>query len=601
MTSDPTTEYAERVRDGDIVAGPHVRIACERHLADLERIDLVFDTDKAGRIMSFFHDALHLSGGQFEGKRFELMPWQQFIIGSLYGWTGLTGNRRFRRAYVEVAKGSGKSPFAAGVAIYAITSDDEPRSEAYLIARTMEQALVTFRSAVAFVQQSAFLRDRLKVIGGQNPYNISHHDSMSFFRRMSSDQHGKGKSGPLPHLLLCDEYHEQDTTSMLDFFDEGKKSRRRPITLITTNAGSGTASPCGQEHDYAVRVANGSVIDDRYFAYVAALDDGDKPMEDESCWIKTNPGLPTIPTYDYIREQVKNSQGMPSKRALVERLNFCIWTDAESPWILREKWLEVEVDKLPDEIEKAPCYIGLDLSLKADLTAGALVWDLSEGDTKRYAGKVAVWTPKDTMEERGSQDNVPYRAWADDGYIIAVPGSVIQYQAVAKWISEISSRYNLVGVAYDPWKIDLLQDALDSEGVQVTRSLNSGGVFLAPHPQGYVAGARSDNGRDSTMKKDRDRVQLWMPRSIDALESAILENTIQVESNPVLRWAALGSVVITDASDNRRLTKSKSTTRIDAMVALTMAMGFADANIKSGGSSLVQHYSGASPMTAWSV
>ena len=98
MTSDPTTEYAERVRDGDIVAGPHVRFACARHLADLKRIDLVFDTEEAGRIMSFFHDALHLSGGQFEGKRFELMPWQQFVIGSLYGWKGLLGNRRFRRA-----------------------------------------------------------------------------------------------------------------------------------------------------------------------------------------------------------------------------------------------------------------------------------------------------------------------------------------------------------------------------------------------------------------------------------------------------------------------------------------------------------------------
>ena len=83
MTSDPTTEYAERVRDGDIVAGPHVRFACARHLADLERNDLVFDSKEAGRIMSFFHDALHLSGGQFEGKRFELMPWQQFVIGSL--------------------------------------------------------------------------------------------------------------------------------------------------------------------------------------------------------------------------------------------------------------------------------------------------------------------------------------------------------------------------------------------------------------------------------------------------------------------------------------------------------------------------------------
>ena len=598
---DPTTDYAEQVIAGEIVTGPHVRFACERHLADLKRADIIFDCEAADKVISFFYDVLRLSSGEFDGRPFDLLPWQRFIIGSLYGWKQLSGLRRFRRAYVEVAKGSGKSPFTAGIGIYSIMCDNEPGAECYLFARTMEQALVTFRMAVAFVRLSPFMSANMTVTGGEAPYNISDRATMSFFRRMATDKHGKGRSGPLPHTVLCDEYHEQDTTKMLDFFDEGKKSRRQPLTIITTNAGSGTASPCGQEHDYAVRVASGLAPNDTYFAYVAALDDGDKPMEDESCWIKSNPSLPLLPGYDYIREQVKNSQGMPSKRALVERLNFCIWTDAESPWIQREKWLEVEVEELPKEIETAPCFASLDLSLKADLTAGALVWDLSEGETKRYVAQSIIWTPKDTMEERGSQDNVPYRAWADAGDIIALPGSIIHYDVIARWVSEISSKYNLVGVAYDPWKIDLLEDALDAEGVQVTKNLHSSGVLLAAHPQGWVAGARSDLAKDATKKNRKDRVPLWMPRSIDALESAILENTIKVQRNPALRWAALGTVVIHDASANRRLTKEKSTTRIDAMVALTMAMGFACANIKAGKSTLAEHYSGPNPMTAWSI
>ena len=148
---------------------------------------------------------------------------------------------------------------------------------------------------------------------------------------------------------------------------------------------------------------------------------------------------------------------------------------------------------------------------------------------------------------------------------------------------------------------DLSADALDREGVQVTKNLHSSGVLLAAHPQGWVAGSRSGMAKDSTKKKQKDRVPLWMPRSIDALEAAILENTIKVKRNPALRWAALGTIVINDASANRRLTKEKSTTRIDAMVALTMAMGFACANIKTGRGALAEHYSGPNPMTAWSI
>ena len=564
----PVTAYAHAVIAGDIPAGPHVRVACERHARDLQREDIAFDEAAAARVIEFFADVLFLSAGEHEGKPFDLLPWQQFVVGSLYGWKRPDGARRFRKAYLEVGKGAGKSPLAAGLALYSICADGEARAETYVIARTADQALVPFRSAAAMVQQSPALGARLTCYGGANPYNIGHRESMSFCRRMSSDKQGKGKSGPLPHMIVCDEYHEHDTSAMLEFFAAGTKSRRQPLAMIITNAGSGADSPCGQEHAYAARVAEGTAEDDSYFAYVCALDEVDEPFEDETCWIKANPSLPTIPGYDYIRGQVNAARGMPSKRALVERLNFCTWTDAESPWLSREKWIAVEREALPPEIADAPCYAALDLALKADLTAGALVWDLSDGETERYAARAKVWTPADTLQQRADRDSAPYREWAEGGHLEAVPGSVMDYGPVARWIAEVADQYNLRGVAYDPWKIDLLEAALDEAGVLTTRIIGAPGLLLAPHPQGFVAGSKSD---------DPTRVPLWMPRSIDALEAAILSQTIHVERSPVLRWAALGAVVIADASDNRRLTKRKAVSRIDAMVALTMAMGFATA------------------------
>src|SRR5882724_10883911 len=115
---DQTTAYAKAVVAGEIVAGRLVRLACERHLRDLESghlRGLRFDVTKAERAIQFFPICLKLNGGEHEGKPFLLQPWQAFIVGSLFGWLGPDGYRRFRSAYVETAKGNGKSPIVAGI------------------------------------------------------------------------------------------------------------------------------------------------------------------------------------------------------------------------------------------------------------------------------------------------------------------------------------------------------------------------------------------------------------------------------------------------------------------------------------------------------
>src|SRR5688572_8415149 len=125
-SEDRTSAYAEAVVAGEIVAGPHVRNACRRHLADLGRDDGIwFDLDAADEAFRYFENVLKLSEGQFEGQPFLLHPSQAFIIGSIFGWKRPDGTRRFRRAYVEQGKGNGKSPLAGGIGLKALASDGE--------------------------------------------------------------------------------------------------------------------------------------------------------------------------------------------------------------------------------------------------------------------------------------------------------------------------------------------------------------------------------------------------------------------------------------------------------------------------------------------
>ena len=122
--TDRATAYAIAVTAGTIIAGPHVRNACQRHLHDLvhggER-GLKFDEAKADRALRFFETKLKLSEGQFEGRAFQAQPAQAFIIGSLFGWQRHSADhgwvRRFRRAYIEQGKGNGKSPLAGGIGL----------------------------------------------------------------------------------------------------------------------------------------------------------------------------------------------------------------------------------------------------------------------------------------------------------------------------------------------------------------------------------------------------------------------------------------------------------------------------------------------------
>ena len=358
---------------------------------------------------------------------------------------------------------SGKSPLIAGLGVYAITSDGEMGAEGYIAARKADQALVTFRPAAEMVRRSPDLSLFLEVSGGRHPYNISFIKKLSFLRRLA----GKGLSGPRPHIIIIDEYHEHESSETLDLLSIGVKFRQQPLTIIITNAGSDPLSPCGVEHSFAISVASGDMESESYFSYVCALDEDDEPFRDERCWIKTNPSLPVAPGYEFIRDEVEQARGMPSKRSEKERLLFCIWTEAEDGFIERDIWIGCENrNGLSDDIKKAPCFGGLDIGIKKDLCAGALVWDLGENGNgaNHYAGRLEIWTPEDTLRQKAETDGVPYPQWVEQGFITAVPGKVLRLEWVAQWIVETMEQYNLVGIAYDPWKIDQLEDALDEYG-----------------------------------------------------------------------------------------------------------------------------------------
>lgn len=550
---DPVTAYALDVKRSKIIAGPHVRDACARHLRDLEQgpaRGLRWDVDAALDAIGFYREVLCLNGGDFEGVPYELLPWQAFIVGSLFGWkTAATGHRRFRVAYVETGKGSGKSPLAAGIGLYGLVADGESRAEIYAAATKKDQAMVLFRDAVAMVDLSPVLDPSIERSGGKGKeWNLAYHSASSFFRAIASDD---GQSGPRPHIALLDEIHEHRDGMMVEMMRAGTKGRKQALIFMITNSGTNKQSVCWEYHDYGAKVCEASAagakpgdanFDDSFFAYICALDKGDDPFKDRKCWIKANPSLGITIQEQYLEEQITQARGMPAKESVVRRLNFCQWVEARSPWISGHVWLGVGEDFDRAQLEGRRCYGGLDLSSVHDLTAFVLAFE-PVLDDPYWRLLPHFWLPEKGLAEKAENDRVPYTTWRDAGHLETTPGGAISRRHVLMRLVDICAPYDVQAIAYDRWRIEDLKSLMEDEGVSL------------PPLEAFGQGFKE------------------MAPAVDEFERRLINDQIRHNNNPVLTWNAANAVTVEDPAGNRKLAKDKATGRMDGILASVMAIG----------------------------
>jgi len=549
---DPVTAYARAVVSGQRLAGPHVRDACKRHLLDLKegkKRGLTWNLAEAQRALGFYREILKLNGGDYEGVPFRLLPWQQFVVGSIFGWYGADGYRRFRVAYVETAKGSGKSPLAAGIGMKGLVADGEARAEIYSAATKKDQAMILFRDAVAMVDQSPELSKRLQKSGtGERCWNLAYMEKGAFFRPISSDD---GQSGPRPHIGLVDELHEHKTNTVVEMLRAGTKSRRQALIFMITNSGSNKLGPCWSYHEYGVQVAKGDRVDDAFFSYICALDENDDPFLDESCWPKVNPSLQDadLPGVKYIREQVVEAKGMPAKEALVRRLNFCQWTGAESPWLSHELWTAARRDYSVESLKGRRAVAGLDLSSTTDLTGLLfLVEPVEPGEPWKMVPY--AWLPEVGLQEKTEKDRVPYIQWRDEGILDTTPGKAISKRTILQRLSGLCEFFDVIAVGYDRWRIEDLISMANDEGITLPP--------MKPFGQGF---------------KD-------MSPAVENFERMLLNGDLVHNGHKVLTMCAGNAVIEQDGAENRKLSKEKANGRIDLMVAGVMAVGVMSSSLE---------------------
>jgi phage terminase large subunit-like protein len=210
---------------------------------------------------------------------------------------------------------------------------------------------------------------------------------------------------------------------------------------------------------------------------------------------------------------------------------------ADARFIAQADWEACAGDIDLEALRGCPCYGGLDLGSTTDLTALVLYFPEDNGAVIPF-----FWVPADRLQEREHTDKVPYPLWAKDGLIEAPEGRAINRLSIVRRLAEISSTFDVRGIAYDRWRLEDLKKLLSDEGIDIP---------ITPWGQGF---------------KD-------MGPAVDVLETAILNRTLKHPKHPVLTWNVSNAVIEIDPAGSRKITKEKSIERVDGLVSLVMAVG----------------------------
>ncbi|HQK28329.1 MAG TPA: terminase large subunit [Smithellaceae bacterium] len=523
--------YIKNVVSGKKIAGELEILSVKRHLSDLEnsaKTGYYFNKNAALKAFAFFSLLRH-SKGEFAGRPFELSDWQMFIVWCLFGWMRPDGSRRFRYAYVEVARKNGKTTFAAAIALYMLVLDGEDGAEVYMAATTRGQARICWTEARNMVGKSSALTKKIQ----RWSHALTMESTLSKMEPLSRDS--DKLDGLNPHFAVIDEFHAHKTDDLYNVLKSATGARRQPMLFTITTAGFDKLGPCFSMRKTYIDILKGIKEQDNTFVIIFTLDEVDD-WKDPKNWGKSNPNLGVSVKADYLNEEFNSAVNRGgSEEVNFKTKNLNVWVDAPTVWIKDELVVSCRHGVMDEELTGQVCYAGLDLASHVDITALALYFP------ELKAVKVHYWIPEAKVEEES--DRVDYKRWVAQGRIFTTEGNVIDIDTHVDQIYEIVKRYNCRNIAFDPAK--------------------------AYH--GTVQGLQK-KGLNQVLDEFDQGIRS-MSEPTRELERMVTGGEIDLMGDPVLRWMFRNAVAVKDANDNIKLHKDKSQNKIDGLIAIVNAIG----------------------------
>jgi phage terminase large subunit-like protein len=520
--------------------GRWMRLAAKRFLADLKaakrkRPPFLFSAARANHACRFIERLPHVEG-TWDTACIHLEAFQVFFVVALFGFRNLHGGRRFTNALLAIARKNAKSTLAAAILLYVFCCEPERGPQIFSAATTGAQARIVWGIAKRMVERLPMLQQAFDLEPFANA--IARYEVGGTFKPINAK--ASTQDGLNPSAFVLDELHAHKTHDLRNVLASAAGGRGNPLFLFTTTEGYESPGPWAEERNFAQKVLEGVIDADHYLAVLFTLDDDDSDF-DAGVWVKANPLLPANPQLaDAIAREAIEAKQKPGAFAefRIKRLNRR--SETARGWVNLSRWRKCDGAVDLGALEGSPCWGAFDLASNDDLTAWRLLWLKDEV----FYTWGRHWVPRDAVKHRTERGTAPYVAWVDGGFIEVTEGNATDYNVVQARILADCTRFAPLAVAYDTWGAR-----------QMALNLADFNVPLFQYGQ-------TTRNYNPAMK---------------ACEHAYMTGRLCHGGDPVLQWCASNVVPITDSNMNMKPDKKRSADKIDAMSALYMCFGLAEA------------------------
>lgn len=522
------TQYATDVLEGKITAGVLIKKACERYMSFLERNDMYFDCAAVDRVVNFVSKLKHFTG-EFAGQPFKLLPWQFWIVCSLFGFKWRKDDTRVTRtAMICVGRKNGKSTFLGALSAYAMVADKEPAAQCVFSANSTKQAKLCFDITRNFLEGLDPQRQLFKTRRDRIEFPLTKSEIIV----TSSD--ASKLDGLNLHYGCVDELEEAKSAALWNVLETSMGMRRQPLILAICTAGFDVTSFCYTMRQSYIDVLNGVVDEPSMFGAIYELDEGDD-VENEAVWLKANPSLGQSVKPEFLRQQLNRSKHNTALRSSVMTKLFNFWLHSASTWIPSSYILDAQKKWELSDHANEPAYIGIDLANCSDLTVLTVMCDCDDG-IKRF--RTWYFLPSAALSESANAEK--YKIWATQGFLTITDGNVTDYSAVMRKLMQLNSQMYIYRISYDAWSAS--QFAID---------MAEQNLPCYPYSMSITS----------------------ITRPSREIERLIRGGFVEMYPNPIDAWCWQNARAKTDYNENIRPVKESADQKIDGVLGQVLALG----------------------------
>lgn len=534
ILKDRVIKYCNKILNGKINACKKHKQACSRFLKDINSNSNYYLDSEELRLINSWANYFTYSKGVLKGQNIQLTDFQLFIIANIICLKDKDTNyRKYTKAYIQLGRKNGKTQLISIIASYFLFVVKE-QQEIYITGWGLSQSEICFREVSRLIKTNKYLdgcyystRDKL-----------TYKKTGSIVEPLSLGAISTG-DGKDVSLAIIDEYHCHKTDEILNVLEGGMVARTEPLTLIITTAGFDLYSPCHKEYEYSEMILSGSIDNDKYFSLICELEKDDD-IKLEKNWIKANPLLATYEEgINNIRIFLKEALDKPEtmRNYLTKHMNKWIQIGTSNDtYIDIEKWSKCSKDITLNYLSGCKVWIGIDLSSTIDLTSIGII---GVRDDKFFILN-HNFSPLEYINEKIKVEKKPYDLWEKQGYITLTSGYTVDYRVLIRYIQKIEQEYGLEiqEICYDPWNASIL-----------ARDLNDLGYNTVEIRQGIRT----------------------LGEATKTFREKVYNQEIVHDNNPILNFAVLNAITISDTNGNFKLDKSKSRHRIDPLASVINA------------------------------